>query len=285
MHIKPSKIVPIFLRYGVAIFLLCTLIFVMYGENLRTIFSPYDFDERLYHNMASNFTVDHIRYLYNHVLEAKPLPFLILQKVLNSSDPLYTRAFAYLLIGISTYLIYLITNKNKLSFLFILIPIFLDSMWLTAEIVEVTFVLLSIQYANKSGIFIGLATIFRPVAIVYLLIIPNIQKLYVLIIGIIFAGILVSLDLFNAYAFEILNYAKDSFFGIDFFVVIVGIMFLIIGLNKRMFPYCVATLFSFGVKMYPHYFLPIFTYLFIGFLLNMNNDFKEMGIKLWIKEN
>ncbi len=207
------------------------------------------------------------------------------QKVLNNADPPFTRAFAYLLIGISTYLIYLITNKNKLSFLFVLIPIFLDSMWLTAEIVEVTFVLLSIYYVNRSGIFVGLAMIFRPTAIVYSLIIPNVQKLYVLLIGIIFAIILVILDLFNAYIFEITNYARDSFFGIDFFVVVVGIMFLIIGLNRRMFPYCVATLFSFGVKMYPHYFLPILTYLFIGFLLNMNDDFKEMRIRSWINKN
>lgn len=276
MYIKPSRIVPIFLRYGVAIFLLLTLVGITIGEDFRNIRSPYSWDEHLYQNVSNNFTVEHIKYLEYHVMESKPLTFLTLQKVLNNADHTTTRAFNFLLIILCTYLIYKITNDNKFAILYILIPIFLDSMWLTAEIIEVTFVLLSIRYANRSGIFIGLSTIFRPSGIIYTLLLKKKQMLYVFGIGTIYALFLMCIGLFDSYLFEVINYAEDGFMGLDMLVVVVLVMFVIIGLNKKMIGYVIATALFLSVKMYPHYFLPIMTFLFVGFLLNMNDDRKEI---------
>ena len=246
------------------------------AEDFRTIKNPYWWDEHLYKNASNNFTVEHIKYLYNHVMESKPLPFLTLQKVLNNADLFYTRGFNFLLIIICTFLIYKISNGNKFSFLYILIPIFLDSMWLTAEIIEVTFVLLSIQYANRSGLFIGLATIFRPSALLYTFLLKSKQMMHVLLIGFLYVIVLIYLGLFFPYVNEVLGYAHDGFVGLDMFVPVILIMLLIMGLNKQMSGYVIATGLFLSVKMYPHYFLPIFTYLFVGFLLNMNDDIKEI---------
>lgn len=276
MYIKPSKIVPLFLRYGVAIFLLFTIIGITISEDFRNIRTPYSWDEHLYKNVSNNFTADHIRYLEYNVMESKPLPFLTLQKVLNNADPLYTRSFNFLLIIIIIFLIYDLTDKNNFAFLYILIPVFLDSLWLTAEVIEVTFVLLSIKYASKSGLFIGLSTIFRPSGIIYTLLLKKKQMLYVLGIGTAYAMLLLYLDLFWSYWYEVTMYAYDQFVGIDMLVIVILIMFLIIGLNRQMMGYVIATALFLNIKLYPHYFLPIMTFLFVGFLLNMNNDIKEL---------
>lgn len=276
MYIKPSRILPIFLRYGVAIFLLLALVGIMFAEDFRNIRTPYSWDEHLYQNVSNNFTIEHIKYLEYNVMESKPLTFLTLQKVLNNADHTTTRAFNFLLIILCTFLIYKITNNNKFAIFFILIPIFLDSMWLTAEIVEVTFVLLSIRYAEQSGIFIGLSTIFRPSGIIYTLLLKKKQMIYVFVIGILYALLLIYLDLFNSYLFEVINYAEDGFMGLDMLVVVVLVMFAIIGLNRKMIGYIIATALFLSVKMYPHYFLPIMTFLFVGFLLNMNSDWEDI---------
>ncbi len=276
MLIKPRRIPIIFLRYGVAIFLLFSIIGITVNEDFRNIRTPYDWDEHLYQNVSNNFTTEHIRYLEYHVMESKPLTFLTLQKVLNNADHTTTRAFNFFLIIVCTFLIYKITNNNKFAAFFVLIPVFLDSMWLTAEIVEVTFVLLSIRYAERSGIFIGLSTIFRPSGILYTLLLKKKQMLYVLGIGTVYALLLMYLNLFNSYLFEVINYAEDGFMGLDMLVVVILVMFIVIGLNRKMIGYVICAVLFLNVKMYPHYFLPIMTFLFVGFLLNMNSDWEEI---------
>jgi len=276
MYIKPSRILPIFLRYGVAIFLLLTIIGLMLSLNFVTITDPYSWDEHLYQNVSNNFTIEHIKYLEYNMMESKPLTFLVLQYSLDKANPTYTRLFNLLLIFVCTYLIFKLTD-NKWAFLYILIPIALDSMWLTAEIIEITFVLLSIRYANKSGIFIGLATIFRPSAIVYSLLIKRKQIWSVLIIGTFFAGILLYLGLFFSYWYEVTNYLGTRYLGLDMYILLVTIMFIIIGLNKKMLGYVLVSAIALNIQMYPHYFLPINTFLFVGFLLNMNDDIKEIN--------
>ncbi len=278
MNLKPDRIFVLFLRYGVAIFLLMTLLVMTIGYDFKTIREPYTWDENLYKNISNNFTAEHIRYLEYNVMESKPLPFLTLQKVLNNADPFYTRGLSYILMIICIVLIYKITN-NKLSFLFILIPASLDSMWLTAEIIEVTFVLLSIQYANRSGLLIGLATIFRPSAILYTILLKRPQMIYVFIVGISYALLLLYLDLFFSYLYEVMNYVSGVNVGAALLVILNAIMFVIIGLNRKMLKYVVVSALFLSVNFYPHYFLPIMTFLFIGFLLNMNDDIKEINNK------
>lgn len=275
MKIPENKILPIFLRYGIAIFLFLTILGIMFSLNFVTITDPYSWDENLYNNVSNNFTVEHIRWLEYNMMESKPLTFLLLQHSLGGANPTYTRLFNFLLIIISTLLIYKITN-NKFAFLYILIPIALDSMWLTVEIIEIVFILLSIQYANKSGIFVGLATIFRPSAILYSFLLKKWQVLYVILIGTIFSGILLYLGLFYSYWYEVTNYLGTRYLGLDLYILLITIMFIIIGLNRKMLGYVIISIIPLNIQMYPHYFLPVCTFLFVGFLLNMNDDRKEI---------
>jgi hypothetical protein len=150
-------------------------------------------------------------------------------------------------------------------------------MWLTAEIIEVFFVLLSIQYANKSGLCIGLATIFRPTVILYSLLLWRKQILYVLGIGTIFAMVLLGLGLFFPYLHEVTSYAGDGFSGFDLLLLVILVMLVIMGVtNKRMFPYVVISAIPLYMELFPHYFLPIYSFLFVGYLLNMNDDLREI---------
>jgi len=150
-------------------------------------------------------------------------------------------------------------------------------MWLTAEIIEVFFVLLSIQYANKSGLFVGLATIFRPTSILYSVLIPKRQILNVLIVGTLFALLLLILGLFFPYLHEVTSYVKDGFAGFDVMLLIIFIMLIIMGINnKKMFPYVIISAIPLYMELFPHYFLPVYTFLYVGYLLNMNEDLKEI---------
>jgi hypothetical protein len=275
MKIPNDKILPIFLRYGTALIFFVTIFGILFYYDFVTVRDPYTWDENLYRNVSNNFTIEHLQYVYNNVIESKPLTFLVLQKVLNNSDPFYTRGLNLILIIISTYLIYKITN-NKLSFLYITIPLFLGSMWLTDEMIEVVFILLSIQYTNRSGIFIGLATIFRPSALLYSVLIKIRQILNVFIVGTLFALILLLLGLFFPYLFEVTHYVGNKLFGLDPFVLVMLIFLIIMGLNKKMLGYIIISAIPLGMMLYPHYFLPVYTFLFVGFLLNMNDDIKAI---------
>ena len=278
MHIPENKIVPIFLRYGVALFLLFTIFYITIDTNYKTITEPYSWDEHVYKNVANNFTFNHIRDLYYSVQETKTISFLTLEKILNNADPFYSRGLNLLLILLCTFLIYKITN-NKLSLLFFLIPVFLDTLWLTIEIIEIVCILLSIRYASKSGLLVGIATIFRPTAVLYSLLLKKKQILYVLIIGILFALLLMYLNLFSAYYFEVTHYMGHIRLGLVPIVLEALIMFIVIGYNKQMLGYVIISVIPLNIQMFPHYFLPVYTFLFMGFLLNMNKDMKEIGIK------
>ena len=236
-------------------------------------------DEKNWENATSNFTAEHIAYLYNNVMESKPLAFLTVHKILGNSNVIYTRVMTYLLVFLCTILIYKITN-NKLAFFYILIPLFLDALWLTAEIFEVFFILLSIYYVNRSGIFVGLAMLFRPTAILYSILLKLKQIPYVIIIGIIFVIILLSLGLFFPYWYETTTYSQDGFIGIDSMPALYFLMLVVMGItNKKMFPYVIVAAIPLLMKTYWHYFLPVYTFLFIGYLLNLNNDLKEIKTK------
>lgn len=277
MKIPDDKILPIFLRYGTALMFFTAIIGITIYSDFASINDPYTWDENLYKNIANNFTIEHIQYIYNNVIETKPLTFLVLQKVLNNADPSYTRGFNLLLIILSTFFIYKITN-NKFSILYITIPLFLGSMWLTAEMIEVFFILLSIMYGNKSGIFVGLATIFRPSALLYIVLLKKRHMKDVIIVGTLFAFILLLLGLFFPYWFEVTHYVGDNFVGLDPFTIVMLILLITMGYNRQMLGYVIVAGLALGIKSYPHYFLPIYTFLFVGFLLNMNKDIKDVGL-------
>ncbi len=278
MYIKPNRILPIFIRNGTALFFILILIGISVSVNFDNVLTPYNSDEQIYKNISDNFTLEHIRYLYNHGMESKPISFLVLEKILNNADPFYTRGLGYILIFLSTFLIYKITN-NRLSFLYPLIVIFLDTMWLTAEIIEIFFVLLSIQYTNRSGWFIGLATIFRPTSLLYSFLLPKKQIFSVLLIGTLFALILFGIRLFFPYLHQVTSYAEDGFVGFFVMLLVILVMLMIMGLsNRKMFPYIMISAIPLYMELFPHYFLPIYTFLYVGYLLNMNNDLQEIKL-------
>lgn len=275
MYIKPDRVLPIFLRNGIAIFFILSLIGMSASVGFQNFWVPKNHDETTWGNVSNNFTVEHISYLYNNVMESKPLFFLAAHKILGSPNILYTRLFNYLLIILSSILIYKITN-NRLSFFYVFIPVILDTVWLTAEIFEVFFILLSITYVNKSGIFVGLAMLFRPSAILYSFLLKFKQIPYVILIGLLFTALLLYLGLFFSYLYETTTYSKDGFIGIDGTPALLLLFLIIIGFNKRMLPYVIISAIPLLMKTYWHYFLPVYTFLFIGYLLNLNNDLKEI---------
>ena len=279
MYIKPNRVLSIFLRNGIAIFFIISIIAMSVSVGFQNFFVHKNHDETTWGNVTSNFTVEHIAYLYNNVMESKPLAFLTVHKILGNSNVIYTRVMTYFLVFLCTILIYKITN-NKLAFFYILIPLFLDALWLTAEIFEVFFILLSIYYVNRSGIFVGLAMLFRPTAILYSILLKLRQIPYVIIIGIIFVIILLSLGLFFPYWYETTTYSQDGFIGIDSMPALYFLMLVVMGItNKKMFPYVIVAAIPLLMKTYWHYFLPVYTFLFIGYLLNLNNDLKEIKTK------
>ena len=277
MHIKPNRVLPIFIRNGIGIFFILSIVLFTVYFNFENIIVPKNADEEMYSNVSNNFTVEHIKYLYSNTLELKPLTFLTLQKILDSSNYVYTRALSFILIFIVTILIYKMTN-NKLAFLYVFIPIFLDAMWLTVEIIEVLFILLMIQYKNKSGIFVGILTIFRPTAILYSVFLNKKQFLYVLGIGAAFALLLLYLGLFFPYLHDVTSYPETTFgTRADPIIILYFIMLLIMGIsNKKMRPYVVVSAIPLLMKAFWHYFLPVYTFLFIAYLLNMNDDIEEI---------
>ncbi len=276
MHIKPDRVLTIFLRNGIAIFFILSIIGMSISVNFSNVFVHKNHDETTWGNVSNNFTTEHIRYLYNNIMESKPLPFLVVQKVLDGNY-IYTRILNYILIFLSTILIYRITN-NKLSFLYVLIPMLLDTMWLTAEIFEVFFILLSIRYVDKSGLFTGLAMIFRPSAILYSILLKWKQIPYVVIIGILFSLLLLSLGLLFPYWHETTTYSQDGFIGIDSLPALYFLMLVAMGItNKKMLPYVIVSAIPLLMKTYWHYFLPVYTFLFVAYLLNLNNDIKEIN--------
>lgn len=283
VNINNSKqILKLFVRNMFGLYFLMVLVFAAFNLQHDNVWYPYNWsDEVLYKNDANNFTIDHIKDLYNNAGEAKPLTFITLEKILGNANQVYTRIFNIILIGITTLLIYKITN-NKLSFLYIMLPIFLNSMFLTAEIIEIVFILLSMIYVKRSGIFVGLAMIFRPYAIAYTLLLKKRQIPYVILIGLIFSVVLVVLGLFIPYLHMVTGYGSNriSLAAISpaesIAVYMMLISLAVCGYRRELLKYAVVSAIPLYIVVTPHYFLPIFTFLYIGFLLNMNEDLQKL---------
>ena len=262
--------------YGIALFFFGSLFWILSGIGYNNLYHKEAMpDELLYKDISNNFTLDHIRDLYNGHNEMKPITFLTLEKIFNS-DIFLTRMLNLIFISINTFLIFKLT-KNKLSFIYPIFPVFLNSMWFTVETIEMMFLLLGLLYKEKQGIFTGLAMIFRPYAILYSALLSKKQILNVVIIGILFSVLLLILGLFFPYLFELISYTKKPYDEYDFLAIVVLIMLFIMGSNnKEMLRYSILALIPLSVRLYGHYFLPVYTFLFIGFLLTMNKDFKKL---------
>ena len=268
-----DKIFQYIIRYGIAIFFFVSVIWIISGNLDNLYHNGMTPDELMYKDRSDNFTINHIRDLYNLGFETKPLTFLTLEKIFNA-DIFYTRMFNILLIIVNTFLIFKLT-KNKLSFIYIVFPLFLKSMWLTDETIELMFLLIGLCYKERNGIMVGLATIFRPYSILYSVLLSKKHILQVIIIGIIFSVILLVLGLFFPYFHEVTSYMPNNYNEIDYLAILLGIMLFIVGYkNKLMLKYSIIAAIPLLIRTNGHYFLPVYTFLFIGFLLTMNEDIK-----------
>lgn len=267
------------MTYGVAIFFFASLFWILSGIGYNNAYHKEAMpDELMYIDISNNFTLDHIRDLYNDHNEMKHITFLTLEKIFNS-DIFLTRMLNLIFVLINTFLIYKLT-KNKLSFIYPIFPIFLNSMWLTVETIEMMFLLLGLLYKERQGIFIGLAMIFRPYAILYSVLLSKKQILNLIIIGILFSVLLLILGLFFPYLFELISYTKKPYDEYDFLAIVMLIMLFIMGSNnKEMLKYSILTLIPLTMRLYGHYFISAYTFLFIGFLLTMNEDLKNVKYK------
>lgn len=271
-----DKIFQRVMMYGIAIFFFGSMFWVLSGTYVNAYPKEIMPDELMYQDRSNNFTVEHIRDLYNSHYEMKPVTFLTLEKILES-DIFLTRILNLIFVIINTFLIYKLT-KNKLAFIYPIFPIFLNAMWLTVETIELMFLLTGLIYKERNGIMVGLAMIFRPYSVLYSVFLSKKQILQIIVIGIIFSVILLALGLFFPYLFELASYTQKSYDEFDFLAVVMLIMLFIMGYrNKQMLKYSLIAAIPLYMRLYGHYFLPVYTFLFIGFLLTMNEDFKEVN--------
>lgn len=271
-----DKIFQKVMMYGIAIFFFGSVLWGLSGTGYENAYhSQMMPDELMYFKVTNNFTIDNIKYLYNQHAEMKPITFLTLEKILES-DIFLTRMLNLVFVIINTFLIFKLT-KNKLAFIYPIFPVFLNSMWLTVETVELMFLLLSLIYVERKGIFVGLAMIFRPYSILYSVLLTKKQIMRVIMIGTIFSFILLSLGLFFPYLFELMSYGNNSNNEFDYLAIVMLIMLFIMGSrNKLMLRYSILASIPLYFKLYGHYFLLAYTFLFVGFLLTMKKDFKNI---------
>lgn len=178
----------------------------------------------------------------------------------------YTRLLNYLIMLLCIVIIYSITKRWE-SILFILIPFFSAPFTLLDISFELLFILLSLKYEQHSGIFTGLAMIFRPYAIVYTLLLERKQQLIVFVIGACYAGFLLISGVFWAYLHTLTSYGSAGlwqFYPIPFIVLV---LFAYAGSeNKKLFKYGLVACIPLLIRTWGHYFIVPTVMYFLSYL-------------------
>lgn len=204
--------------------------------------------------------------------ENKPVSFLAIQKVLGA-DPDKTRTLNLILVVLVTVLIYRITGRVE-AMLYPIIPAFLNSWWLTAEIIEVLFVLLAINYKKYEGYYVGLAAVFRPYALLYSAVIRRRQVEYAAVVVGSFAAILQYYGFLWLYIVKLAGYgvtaiANNSYYdpiAIAFYFP----MLILASQNKEMLKYGLIASVPLLFRQFGHYFIPSYSLFFLGYLCSKN---------------
>lgn len=189
-------------------------------------------------------------------IDNKPLTFLALERFLGIDHTLtYTRLLNIVLIAFTAVLVFSITKRYE-SFLFVLIPVFLNSMWLTVEIIELPLILLATKYKDYSGLFVGLAVLFRPYSILYSFLLKKRQVLYIIAIGAIFSTVLLYYGLFFPYLHRVISYGSETEPVSDYIAIVILIPLLYIGMkNKEFFKYGLLACVPLLLRTWAHYFI------------------------------
>lgn len=251
--------------FYLTIALILSLIFLNFPEQ-NNIF-PHDkqIDEAVYQDTIEKWNsqgIAGIKDAYNGS-ENKPLSFLYVQKLLDA-NPLKTRLLNAILVILNTYLIFRYTGSYR-AFLYPIIPIFLNSMWLTVEIIETFFIILAISIKQYEGFFVGLAMIFRPYALLYTAVIERRQIKYVLLFGLLFTGILAYNGLLWVYVTKLFLYGSQPKVITDYVAFLIFIPMLYLGSqNKQLFKYGIVASIPLVIRAFGHYFIPSYSLFFIA---------------------
>lgn len=240
-------------------------------------------DEAAYRNTTALWVQDGasgLIHAYQNGGENKPISFLAVQRILNA-DPFNTRLLNLIIILAVTILIY-IQSKNVLAFLFPIFPMFLNSMWLTVEIFEALFLLLSLQYQKHSGMFIALAAIFRPYAILYALLLKGKQRIIFIAITGLFGLIMLYYGVLFEYVIRLIDYgAAGSVIsektGVYF---LVPMLILAISGNKTLLKIGILACAPLLFRTWAHYLIPAYTIFFLSYLQQFQFNTKNYIIKL-----
>lgn len=230
--------------------------------------APTDDEVNYYKPASDGMHSQGIDYLKTHP-DTKPLSFLYIEYLLNGSI-VYTRILNYILIGLTTYFIFKVTS-SKLAILYPLIPVFLNGMTLTDEIIPAMFVVASFYYIRYNGVFIGLAAVFNPFMILLSPLLNKKNLSYFVIIGSVFAGILLILGLFFPYLTWLIRYeALPETKPIGWIVIAFLIVFYIMGSkDKTILKYAILSTIPVITRPYfEWYYIMPYTVLFVGYLLD-----------------
>lgn len=252
----------------------CLLLIALYP--LQVLYPAPTDDEVNYYKPASDgMHSQGIDYLKTHP-DTKPLSFLYIEYLLNGSI-VYTRILNYILIGLTTYFIFKVTS-SKLAILYPLIPIFLNGMTLTDEIIPAMFVVASFYYMQYNGVFIGLAAIFNPFSVLYGFLLNKKNAAYFVIIGSSFAGLLLILGLFFPYLIWLIRYEGLSETKPIGWIVIafLGIFYIMGSKNKTILKYAILSTIPVITRPYfEHYYIVPYTVLFVGYLLSHTENLNK----------
>ena len=248
-------------------FIFSMSLYAVYGNHNFYSMMP---DEITYAKIVSLWDANGIRYVYETLNENKTYFFLYLQKLYHA-NAFSTRLLNLLLICINTFLLYSL-SKNRLAFLYPLIPLFLNSMWLTVETIEAMFLLLGLRYFNNHmGVAVGLACLFRPYAVVYSILMNKRNLGYILIIGVLASMVLYANDILFVYMDRLFNYGSGSdgnkYMEPDYVALI---MMMPLGLagysNWKYSKYAFAGMAGFIVQLFGHYFIVPYTFFYLAYL-------------------
>lgn len=267
---------PIFYSVILCFILIAALVLI---TNPSYIFKKH-YDEIQYSNELKDWNkYGHEWFIQNiYIDDDKPLTFFYLEKLLQHDKTyLYTRITVLLLSFLISFIMFKITNRYE-SFLLMIFPIVFSTLWLNVEIIELFFLMLSFYYKKYSGLFVGMATIFRPYALLYTFLLNRKQALYVIIIGGLYSLYLLYLGVFFTYLNRLIYYSGTYSISQRHEIDYLG-LFIIFCLaicaykSKELFKYGVVGSIPLLLRTWSHYMITPASIFFFAYLyLNKLED-------------
>ncbi len=206
--------------------------------------------------------------------------FLLINNLLQIQNTLlFTRLLNYLIYVFITVFIY---NKTKrIESIFILLFIIFNYPPILFDVAfETLFIVLAISYENRSGIFVGLAGIFRPYSFIYAAVLEKKQRMTPFYFGAALAIVMLITGGFFAYFDETSRYAVDVGGALAWYyqnpttvyfyvILLASLMYLSYDKNKY-YVWGLVSCLPLILRTYEHYFIPPVIIFFYLYLLRQN---------------